>query len=56
MEIAGKFCSEMGLEIDHKICGTRIKTGTKSAHIFIKKPSLSLAITGMCCSTSQPHY
>lgn len=47
MEIAGKFCSEMGLEIDHTKCGNGITTGTKSAHIFLKKPPLSLAITGI---------
>jgi len=47
METAGKFFSEMGLEIDHIKCGNRITTDTKSAHTFLKKQSLSLAITGI---------
>jgi len=47
MEIAWKFCSQMGLKIDHKKWGNRITIGTKSAHIFLKKPSLSLKITGI---------
>lgn len=37
----------MGLEIDPTKCGNGITKGTKSAHIFLKKPSLSLAITGI---------
>ena len=47
MEMAGKFCSEMGLEIDHTKRGNGITIGTKSVYIFLKKPSLSLAITGI---------
>jgi hypothetical protein len=58
MEVAGKFCSEMGLEIDHTKCGNRITTGTKSAHIFLKKPyhwQLQASIQHVLL-TSQPHY
>jgi hypothetical protein len=45
----------MGFEIDHTKYGNRITTGTKSAHIFLKKPSLSLAITGTS-TTCDAHF